>query len=129
MSLIFFDAECGLCLTSIRFVARYDAAGVFRFAPLNGETARSAIGSDRVAALGDTVLLVEGGQVFERSTAFVRIVRRLDFPANLLAVVGIVPSAWRDAAYGLVARHRRRIARGAEACPIMPAAWRERFLP
>ncbi len=127
--LILYDGDCGLCLRSVWFVARFDPGGVFTFAPLGGVTATAALAHVPADEVTETLVLCEGRRVFGRSTAFVRIVRRLSFPANLLAVVVIVPRPLRDAVYALVAGHRRPMFGRADACPPRPREWRERFLP
>ena len=68
---IYFDGYCGLCNGFVDFVLARDRARRFRFAPLQGTTARARFGDP-----GDvdptTILLEEEGTVFERSTAALR---------------------------------------------------------
>mgnify|MGYP003330003610 CR=1 FL=1 len=75
-----------------------------------------------------TVLLLEGACVHARSEAVLRTCTRLGAPWAWLAVLRVVPRAWRDALYAFVARHRARIAGRLEACRVPSATERARFL-
>jgi predicted DCC family thiol-disulfide oxidoreductase YuxK len=54
----------------------------------------------------DSVVLVERGQAYERSTAVLRILRRLPLPWSLLYGWIAVPAGVRDAVYDCVAHWR-----------------------
>ena len=41
--IIFFDGVCAMCNTFVEVVVRADRRGIFRFAPLQGETARQLL--------------------------------------------------------------------------------------
>ena len=69
-----------------------------------------------------------GGALRERSTAALRIARRLRFPVNLLAAGLIVPRPIRDFFYDLIARNRYRVWGQKEYCDLPPAGLRQRFL-
>ena len=102
---IYFDGFCGLCNGFIDFVLTRDRARHFRFAPLQGPTAKARFGDP-----GDvdptTILLEDGGVVFERSTAALRIIARLGGVWSLAGVFRLVPRFIRDAVYDWVARNR-----------------------
>ena len=58
--LLLYDGTCGLCHQVVRWIIRHDARGVFRFAPLSGQTARPFL--DRwfpEEPVPDSVILVE----------------------------------------------------------------------
>jgi predicted DCC family thiol-disulfide oxidoreductase YuxK len=129
--IVLYDGLCGLCSRSVRFIARHDRRGRFRFAPLDSDPARALLhdATGVPPLLPDSVILVEaGGAVFVESDAALRIIARLDGPVRHLARLRIVPRPVRDAVYRLVARTRYRIFGRLEVCEI-PAPWmRERFL-
>ncbi len=62
------------------------------------------------------------------SDAVLRLARILGAPWSVLAWFGWVPRAWRDALYGVVARHRDRLAPRRAACRVPTAGERARFL-
>ena len=127
--IILFDGNCATCHAAVRLVLRRDRAGVFRFARQDGSVGRRLLEEHRVAVeAGRTLVLIEGGRAWVRSEAVLRIARRLRGVARLAAVAGVVPRAWRDALYDLVARHRRRLPPGAPRCDVLTRAERSRFL-
>ena len=68
--LLFYDGGCGLCHRWVRFVLWADRGGVFRFAPLGGETFRSRVREDEREGLPDSlVLLTPDGSLRTRSAA------------------------------------------------------------
>lgn len=126
---IFFDGVCGLCNRFVDFVIRRDTAAVFRFAPLQGETARQVLSEDELKELKTVVLWDEQG-FFRKSTAMVRIFSRLGGGWRLFAtVLRIIPRPLRDAGYSIVVRYRYAILGKKETCRVPTAAERLRFLP
>lgn len=76
----------------------------------------------------DSVVLVEDGQLFERSDAALRIARRLRGTVRLASALLLVPRPLRDAAYGLVARNRRRWFGQSATCLVPTPELLARFL-
>ncbi|MFD1585357.1 thiol-disulfide oxidoreductase DCC family protein [Halorientalis brevis] len=127
---LLFDGVCNLCNSFVRFVVRFDAEGTFRFAPL-----QSAIGEELLARYDlepddetfDTVVLVEDGEAYTRSTAALRVARRLDGPWPLLYPLVYLPRRLRDGIYDLVAKYRYRVFGSKDECPMPDPELRERF--
>ncbi len=128
---IFFDGVCGLCNRFIDFVIQRDPGAVFRFAPLQGETARERLPDSDVRDINTMVLWEGRGQeVYRKSTAAVRILIRLGGIWRLLGgALRLVPRPLRDAGYSLVARYRYAIFGKKETCRMPTPAERARFLP
>jgi predicted DCC family thiol-disulfide oxidoreductase YuxK len=116
----------------VRFVARRDAAGRIRFAPLGGVTFQRQVPEvDRRDLPDSLVVLAPGSRPLTRSDAVAHLLRALGgawaVGARLLA---IVPRPLRDGAYDLVARFRARLFRRPEGvCPCLPPALLDRFDP
>ena len=75
-----------------------------------------------------SLILIEGGRAYLRSTASLRIAARLAFPWSLLRVFLIVPAPIRDAVYRIVAGVRHRLAGPSNACDVPPAEIRARLI-
>jgi predicted DCC family thiol-disulfide oxidoreductase YuxK len=126
---LFFDGVCGLCNRFIDFVISRDQTAVFRFAPLQGETARDRLPEADVREVNTMVLRDEQG-VFRKSTAAVRVLIRLGGVWRIFGgALWLVPRPLRDAGYSLVARNRYAIFGKKETCRMPTPAERERFLP
>lgn len=127
--IILFDGVCNFCDASVNFVIRHDPSAFFRFAPL-----QSPAGQEILKKLGlsttdlDTMVLVEDERFFTRSTAALRIARRLSGLWPLLFAFMIVPRILRDGVYGLIAKYRYRWWGKKDSCLVPTAELRERFL-
>jgi predicted DCC family thiol-disulfide oxidoreductase YuxK len=126
---ILFDGVCNLCTAVVRFVIPRDTRGDFRFAALQSDAARRLIGGLEPTVAGlESIVLIEGGRAYSRSTAALRIARRLGFPWSLAWALVAVPRFLRDWAYDVVARHRYRWFGKRDVCMAPTREIRDRFL-
>lgn len=127
--IVLFDGTCAFCERSVTFIATRDPGGYFRFGASQTPSAQALL-----AEFGETrestrsIILVEDGQLYRRSTAVLRIARRLPLPWSLAAVALVIPEPLRDAAYAVVAAVRHRLAGRSNACEIPPPEIRERLI-
>lgn len=129
MPVVLFDGVCNLCNGSVRFVIERDPHKHFQFAPLQSETATTLIGGlANPLAMPDSIVLVDDGRLYVRSTAALRIARRLRFPWPLLWVFMAVPRPLRDWVYDLIARHRYGWFGKRDTCMVPTKEIRDRFL-
>jgi predicted DCC family thiol-disulfide oxidoreductase YuxK/uncharacterized membrane protein YphA (DoxX/SURF4 family) len=128
---IFYDGECGLCHRLVRFLLAEDRRGsAFRFAPLQGARARDAIAPEVRATLPDSlIVLTADGRLLARSRATRHALARLGGVWRAAAIAArVVPVAWLDRLYDLVARTRHALfAKPSDACPLSPPHLRRRF--
>ena len=127
--ILLFDGVCTLCDRSVQFILDHDSAEAFRFASLQSNVGRRLLEShsldpDRL----DSVVLVKGADVYERSEAAWRIAARLDAPWRWAAVGRWIPRVIRDWLYDGVAENRYRWFGTREACRMPRPGERERFL-
>ena len=77
----------------------------------------------------DTVVFVDDGVLFRRSSAIVGLLRQLGGPWRLVAtLLWLIPRPLRDVGYRMVARSRYRIFGKSDTCRVPTPAERERFL-
>lgn len=126
---LLFDGVCNLCNSTVQFILRWERQPRLRFAPLQspeGEALLASIGE--APADLNSVLFIENGRCYHRSSAALRVARYLRFPWPLLYGFIVVPPFLRDAVYGYVARNRYRWFGKQETCQIPTPALRARFL-
>lgn len=126
--IILFDGTCAFCERSVRFIATRDN-GYFRFGASQNPEGRALLeqyGTSRDAAR--SIILIEDGQLSLRSTASLKIARRLNAPWRWAAVFLLVPLPIRDAVYRVVAAVRHRLAGDSNACEIPPPEIRARMI-
>jgi predicted DCC family thiol-disulfide oxidoreductase YuxK len=127
--IVLFDGVCNFCNGSINFIIRRDRRKIFRFASLQSETGARVLRQfglplDSV----ETIVLVEDSSCYTRSSAALRIVRRLGVPWSMLYVLNVIPATARNAIYDLIARNRYRWFGKKNVCMIPTPDMRERFL-
>ena len=126
--IILFDGTCAFCEGSVRFIAARDD-GYHRFGASQTPEGRAMLeqhGVDRDAAR--SIILIEGGQVYLRSTAVLRIAGHMRAPWRLARLLLGIPRPLRDACYRVVAAVRHRIAGASNACEIPPPEIRARLI-
>lgn len=133
IDIVSYDGTCGLCHRLVVFLLRKDPDGSrFRFASLQGDSARSMLSAEERGSLPDSIVVRTGeGAVLARSTAVLHVLNRLGGGWRTLAAVArIVPRPLADAGYDAIARVRKRFFETPPAaCPVVPANLRARFLP
>ena len=126
---VLFDGTCAFCERSVTFIARRDPAGYFRFGASQNPAAQALLADfGETRASTRSIVLIEGGQVFRRSTAVLRIARRLPAPWSWAALFLAVPRPLRDGVYTVVAAVRHRLAGRSNACEIPPPEIRQRLI-
>jgi len=107
--IIFFDQHCPLCRRTINFLAKQDKKKLFRFAPLDGTTAKKMFLSHLAYLRGlNTVILVEPpkGKMWLRGRAVFRVLWLLGGWWKLVGWLYLMPFV--DLFYKLIAKHRKR---------------------
>jgi predicted DCC family thiol-disulfide oxidoreductase YuxK len=122
---ILFDGVCNLCTGSVRFVIERDARKRFRFASLQSPVAERLLG--RRDDL-ESMVLVQDGEIYRKSTAALRIARRLDGLWPALAIFLVVPRFLRDAVYDWIGRRRYRLFGKRDVCWTPQPELADRFL-
>jgi predicted DCC family thiol-disulfide oxidoreductase YuxK len=123
-AILLYDGVCNLCSGMVRFIVERDPLARFHFVPLQSEQGRHWL--RRYGLPEDalkTIVLIEDGRVALRSDAVWRIARHLQGPCCALAALRLVPRPAREAAYGLVARHRYRWFGRRLTCDVPPEDW------
>lgn len=126
---LLFDGVCKLCNGWSRFVIHYDPQQRFKLA-----TVQSNAGQQILHHLGlptnqyDTMVYLEHGQAYFKSTAFLKAIVHFPFPFRLLGIFRLLPLAFRDKMYDLIARNRYRIFGRYDRCIVPNAQDLKRFL-
>jgi len=125
---LLFDGLCNLCNAAVRFVVRFDDAGEFLFAPLQSDVGQALLSRHGLPTEGfDSFVLVDGDDYATKSTAALRVARRLDGPIPLAYPLIYLPTGVRDRVYDFVADHRYQVFGKKDACPVPEPSIRERF--
>lgn len=127
---VLFDGVCNFCNSTVNFIIERDPAGHFQFAALQTEAAQRLLARCGLPeAFLDNIVLVEDEVCYARSTAVLRIARRLRKPWPLLFYgLIVIPRPIRDFAYDWFARNRYRWFGKRAQCSVPSPEIRRRFL-
>jgi predicted DCC family thiol-disulfide oxidoreductase YuxK len=134
ITLVLYDGVCGLCNGLNQFLLKRDLNDHFRFASLQSEFAATLLKRYHINSVDlDTVYVVtdygEPGQLLlARSDAILHVLGRLGTGWSFLRAGRVLPRAFRDALYNLVARNRYRVFGKYEACLMPEEKHRKKFL-
>ncbi len=99
------------------------------FSPLQSPVATALLaGLPSTVEKMDSVVFIENGTIYTRSTAILKIARRLGGGWSLLYGFIIIPPFLRDGIYDIIAKYRYRFFGKQEKCMIPSAADSRRFL-
>jgi predicted DCC family thiol-disulfide oxidoreductase YuxK len=128
-SVILFDGVCNLCNGFVQFTIERDKDQYFKFASLQSEAAKEILASFGLDNRSlSTVILVENGQYYTKSTAGLTIISRFGGFWSLVKVLLIFPKFIRDVVYDFIARNRYKWFGEKESCWIPTPELKKRFL-
>lgn len=107
--LVIFDGVCNLCNASVNFIIRRDKRNLFRFTALQSDFGkRMLLGVKVPGDFSGSVIYVEQGRVYFKSSAVLKILWALGGAYRLWYVFIVVPAFMRDFVYDVVAKYRYR---------------------
>src|SRR2546425_7547514 len=127
--IIFFDGVCGMCNHFVDLVLRADRRSLFRFAPLQGDTARRLLPTLPDNPTEWSMIYLDDRGIHDQSDASLEVYRRLGGFWSLLGVLRFVPRGIRNPVYGLIARNRYRWFGRRDTCRLPQPHERSRFFP
>ena len=126
--ILLFDGECNLCNGTVQFIIERDPDAHFRFASLQSQAGERLLDERKVENDLDTVVLVDGDRVYERSAAALKTFHHLGGLWRLLGVFWVIPRPIRDWLYAQIARRRYSLFGRRDSCMIPTGDRKQRFL-
>ncbi|MCH8558716.1 MAG: thiol-disulfide oxidoreductase DCC family protein [Balneolia bacterium] len=128
-AVIMFDGVCNLCNASVNFVIDRDSDRYFKYAALQSEAGQRFLDRhNRSVSDFDSVILQEDETFYTKSTAALRIARKLDGAWPLLYGFIIIPPFLRNVVYDLIARNRYKWFGKQDECRIPTPELKSLFL-
>ena len=128
-SVIFFDGLCNLCNGAVQFIIERDTNNVYHFASLQSDFAKNELSKfDIDTAQMNSFILLENGKIYQRSTAALRVAKKLNGLWPLLYVFIIVPPFIRNAVYNYIAKNRYKWFGKQESCWVPTPELKSKFL-
>lgn len=127
--IILFDGDCNFCDASVQFIIKRDPYAHFHFTSLQSEKGQELLTKHRIPTDVDSLVLIENNKAYTRSTAALRIAKKLDGLWHLLFLFILIPRPLRDPVYNYIARNRYRwFGKKETACALPSPEMRKRFL-
>lgn len=106
-SIIFFDGVCNLCNASIDFVIRHDSNDHFLVGALQDNFSKKILSNFQVDPnYLDSIVLLEEGKIYYKSTAALKIAKKLKGISSLLYPLIYLPRGLRDPIYSWIGNNR-----------------------
>jgi len=127
--ILLFDGVCNLCNSSINFVIDHDPDQKFKFAAL-----QSDFGQKKLKELNlntkdiDSIVLLSNNEVHVKSTAALKVAKKLSGGWPILYALIIIPPFIRHAVYNLIAKNRYKIWGRTDQCRIPTPELKQRFI-
>jgi len=127
--IIMFDGVCKLCNGWSRFIIRFDTYKKFKLCAVQSDEGQAILKwfgypTDEF----ETMLLVQGNRVLEKSDSFLAIAGQLPFPRKAACVFKLLPRSLRDWFYDRIALNRYKLFGKYEVCILATADHERRFL-
>lgn len=128
--IILFDGVCNLCNGAVQWVIKRDREDVFRFAPLQSESAQKLVEARNIdTSRIDSIILIDPGVAYYiKSDAALEIARNLKGYEFLSPLFKWVPLGLRNAIYDLIARNRYSLFGKKQECMIPTPELKAKFL-
>lgn len=126
---VLFDGICNLCNSSVRFILKHDTREQFLFSSLQSDASKKLLLhlNYKIREM-NSILLVENGQIHEKSDAVLKIADGLRFPWNLATAIRVLPKKQRDKLYDFVARNRYKWFGKKDRCVYIMNTYENRFI-
>lgn len=128
IGIILFDGVCNLCNSFVQKVITADKNNHFKFASLQSEAGQKLLADKPEFKDLKTIIYLENGQIFTRSTAALKISKRLSGAWPLLQAGYILPVFIRDGIYNLIAKNRYKWFGKKDQCMIPTPNIKSKFL-
>jgi len=126
---IFFDGVCNLCNASVQFAIERDNKNLFKFTALQGEYSKAVLPKFNVGLNQlNSIILLEDGQLYTKSTAALKIAKKLNGLWPTLYVFILVPKFIRDWFYDIIAKNRYKWWGRQESCWLPTPELKQRFI-
>ncbi len=106
---ILFDGFCNLCVGLIRFLLGTIPNEEFSFVPAQSSTGRKLVETHNLhRSTFETVVLIDGDNIYQQSDAVLHILRRMPYPWKLGALLRVIPRPVRTWFYRIIVVNRYR---------------------
>lgn len=127
--IILFDGVCNLCNSSVQFIIKRDSKKIFMFSSLQSDAGQDILLQNNLGNLDfSSIILLEDGIIYDKSTAILKITRRLSGIYKMGYLFIIIPKFIRDFVYNKISKNRYKWFGKKDSCMIPTEELKLRFL-
>ena len=127
--IILFDGVCKLCNGWAKFIMRVDKGYQFKLCAVQSEAGQALLKQYGYPQdYFHTMLLILDGRAYQKSLAFLLIMKNLGLPYSIFYIFKLLPGFIRDWCYDRIALNRYWLFGKYESCPINFELDEKRFL-
>ena len=104
-NILFFDSECLICNSFIKFVYKYDKETKIWFSNFKSKAALEY----NINIADNSMVFYCKGLKYNKSSAFIEILKQLNSPPIIIWLLKIIPQSLRDCIYTFIANNRYQI--------------------
>ena len=128
-NIILFDGICKLCNAWCSFVIKHDKNHIFKLTSMQSEEGQLILKHYNLATKNFTsIIYLEKNNVYEKSSAFIKITRLFPYPIKILSFLRYTPLSLRDYIYDIIARNRYTIFGRYNHCILPTADYSDRYI-
>ncbi|MGD6967963.1 thiol-disulfide oxidoreductase DCC family protein [Rossellomorea vietnamensis] len=127
-AIILFDGVCNLCNHIVQFVIKRDKHAYFKFASLQSEAGQTLLEKYKVDPKTDSIVLIEQDECYMKSSAALRVGKKLTGVWKAFFIFIIIPPVIRDKVYDLIARNRYNWFGKRDSCMLPSPEMKKRFI-
>jgi predicted DCC family thiol-disulfide oxidoreductase YuxK len=127
--ILLFDGACNLCNKSVQFIIKRDKKARVKFASLQSEVGKQIMLQFNIPTeYIDSIILFEFGKVYYKSSAALRLCKKMDGLWPFMYIFMLVPKFLRNTVYDYIARNRIKWFGKTDTCWVMTPELKNRFL-
>ena len=127
--IILFDGVCNLCNGVVQLVIKHDKKEAFRFASLQSSFGQKVLADNGFDAEElKSFILIEGDNIYTKSTAALRVAKRMNGMWPVLYAFIIIPKFIRNGVYNFIARNRYKWFGKQQTCWLPTPDLKARFI-
>ncbi|TXC91255.1 thiol-disulfide oxidoreductase DCC family protein [Metabacillus litoralis] len=127
--ILLFDGVCNLCNQTVQFIIRADKKELFKFTSLQSATGQSLLTKVQLPTSHfDSIVMIDNNQVYTKSTAALKVCKKLGGIWLFCYPLMLVPKPIRDAFYQMIAKNRYKWFGKSNHCMLPSPEIKKRFL-
>lgn len=128
-NIILFDGVCNFCDSSVNFIIDRDKKNIFKFAALQSEKGQEILEHFKLSKNDfDSFIFIEKNMVYKKSSAALRIAKKLGLFWKIFYPLILIPRPIRDFFYNIIAKNRYKLFGKKDSCRIPTPELKEKFL-